>query len=133
MKKTNTTPVVLTYTDYTPVDYSLAEIRTIAERVIYLLGLEMKWSILYRLAQWGKPFTDRYQDIIEVQNSIVKKYLEPGEYSVRGGEAFVKCSQETVDFLSTKDTLQVVKLPIEVIEYLDNMVVCNVHILHQFI
>jgi hypothetical protein len=109
-------------------DFTLLEIRMIAETIQYLLSLQMKAGTSYKIAQWGKPFSDKLQSILDRYNTIVLSFCKPGEITVPSDKNEL-CIKELNEFYNTQDT---VEFSLFKLEWVEDLTTNNITILHQF-
>lgn len=119
-------------------EFTLAEIRTIAEKVYYLIGgqigniqypgMQMKFGQSYSIGSWGKPFTDKVLNIYKGQDKIILAHSKnENTFASNDDPNFVK---EIVEYLNTTDTI--IFNPFQ-IKWLDNLDIQGLSILHQFV
>jgi len=119
-------------------EFTLVEIRTIAEKIHYLIGgqignvqfpgLSMKFGTSYSIGSWGKPFTDSAIEINKGQDKIVIAHCKEGNtFASNDDPEFIK---EIVEYLNTKDTISFNPFKIN---WLDNLDIQGLSILHQFV
>lgn len=109
-------------------EFTLIDIKTVAEKVNYLLSIEMKAGMRYKIDQWGKPFTTKYKDIITRADELILKFCNDGETTVPQDKT-AECSKELNEFYLTKDSVEFEKFEIN---WISDIVTKDITILHQF-
>lgn len=108
--------------------FSLLEIKSISETIKYLLSLEMKAGLRYKIDQWAKPFLSPYQDILSNYDILVLRFCNEGETTVPQ-DRVVACLKDITEFYSEKDTIEFSQFKVE---WIEELVTTDITILHQF-
>lgn len=97
--------------------YTLAEIRKIAERVAYILGgpfagqyfsgVKMKFHHAYLLKSWAQPFLTKGEAVVQQQDKIILSFCKEGERSVPM-DKMSEYMTTVNEYLNTKDTVETV-------------------------
>lgn len=109
-------------------EFTLWEIKTISEKIVQLLTQpSMVGGVGYKIAQWGKEFRSKGDDITERRNRIVLKHCNPGEVTVPM-DKIKECTAELTEFDKIKDSVEFSQFNPS---WIEGIVVGDIAILYQ--
>lgn len=110
-------------------EFSLLEIAAITEKLIEITNCKLSIGVSYKVKQFMKPFSEKYEEIIQEKDILIKKYLKEGETEITLKDDIEKINKELNEFFQTKDNVEIREFKLE---WVEDLTISDPSILFQF-